>query len=410
MARQIHRLSPGKVKNARPGMHADGGGLYLQATEGSGDAINRSWIFRFATNGRERHMGIGSLQDVGLAVARQKAADARKLLAQGINPIDARNESKATAAAANAKQLTFDACRDAYIAAHRSGWKNIKHGSQWSNTLTTYVSPAFGALPVRAIDTGLVLQVLEPMWNAKAETASRVRGRIERILDWAKVRGYRDGENPARWRGHLDQLLPRRSKVQKVQHHPALPYAELPAFLRAVREQDGVAAQALEFTILTAARTAEAIGATAGEINRREKLWTVPANRMKAGREHRAPLSDRAITIIDELAPLRGDGVYLFPGLRGGLTNMAMLKVLQRMGRTDLTVHGFRSTFRDWAAERTNFPNEVVEMALAHMIGDKVEAAYRRGDLFDKRRRLMDAWADYCEHGQSSAEIVTLRA
>jgi integrase len=391
-------------------MHPDGGGLYLQATQGADEAINRSWIFRFAMNGRERHMGIGSLQDVGLAAARQKAADARKLRAQGIDPIDARDESKASAAAANAKQsMTFDACRDAYIAAHRSGWKNIKHGSQWSNTLTTYVSPVFGNLPVRAIDTGLVLQVLEPMWNAKTETASRVRGRIERILDWAKVRGYRDGENPARWRGHLDQLLPRRSKVQKVEHHPALPYAELPAFLRVVRGQDGVAARALEFTILTAARTAEAIGATAGEINRREKVWTIPANRMKAGREHRAPLSDRAVAIIDELAPLHGKSVFLFPGLRGGLTNMAMLKVLQRMGRADLTVHGFRSTFRDWAAERTNFPNEVVEMALAHMVSDKVEAAYRRGDLFDKRRRLMDAWAEYCLYEQVTGKVVALK-
>jgi integrase len=286
----------------------------------------------------------------------------------------------------------------------------VKHGSQWSNTLATYVSPVFGNASVRDVDTGLVMQVLEPMWNTKTETASRVRGRIESVLDWAKVRGYRDGENPARWRGHLDQLLPRRSKVRTIKHYSAMPYAEVPAFLKLLRERDSVSAKTLEFTILTAARTGETIGATSGEINVREKVWTIPADRMKAGREHRAPLSDRAVAIIQELAPLRGQTEMIFPGRSGGLKRMAMLKLLEAMRRTDLTVHGFRSTFRDWAAERTNFPSEVVEMALAHAIGDKVEAAYRRGDLFEKRRRLMDAWAEYCLHGKTTGDVVSLRA
>jgi integrase len=412
MARQIHKLSPAAVKNAKPGMHADGGGLYLQATRAADDTISRSWIFRFALKGRERHMGIGSLQSVGLAVARQRAADARKLREQGIDPIEARNESRATAAASGAKQgMTFDACRDAYVAAHRAGWGNVKHAAQWPNSLEAYASPVFGKLAVRGIDTALVLKVLEPIWQKKTETASRVRGRIESVLDWAKVRGYRDGENPARWRGHLDHLLPARSDIKKVRHHAALPYVELPVFLASLRGQQGIAARALEFTILTAARTGEVIRATASEINRREKIWTISAERMKAGKEHRVPLTDRALAIIDDVAPLRGNGAYLFPSARGGLFHdRSMLDQLERMGRTDLTVHGFRSTFRDWAAERTNFSSEVVEMALAHVVGNKVEAAYRRGDLFEKRRRLMDAWGEYCLNGRSSAEVLPLRA
>jgi integrase len=355
-------------------------------------------------------MGIGSLQSVTLAVARQKAADARKLREQGMDPIAARNESRAAAAKATASSMTFDAAAAAYIAAHRSAWGNAKHVAQWSSTLETYASPVFGKVGVRDIDTALVLKVLEPMWGKKTETAYRVRGRIENILDWAKARGMRDGENPARWRGHLDHLLPARSNVQIVAHHAALPYDELPAFLKQLREREGVSARALEFTILTAARTGEAIAATMGELNRKDRVWVIPADRTKGGKEHRVPLTDRSLEIVDELAPLRGQSEYLFPGTRGGLSNRTMLDQLERMNRTDLTVHGFRSTFRDWAAERTNFSSEVIEMALAHAIGNKVEAAYRRGDLFEKRRRLMDAWAEYCERGQATAEVVTLRA
>jgi integrase len=338
-------------------------------------------------------MGLGSLANVGLAEARQKAAEARKLTV-----------------AANAKQnTTFDAAAGAYIAAHQSAWRNAKHAAQWSTTLEAYASPVFGKVAVRDIDTALVLKVLEPMWNKKTQTAYRVRGRIENILDWAKVRGYREGENPARWRGHLDHLLPARSDVQTVAHHAALPYGELPAFLKHLGEQPGVGARAIEFTILTAARTGETIEATLGEINRRDRVWIVPKSRMKAKKEHRVPLSDRAMAIIDDLAPLRGESEYLFPGVRGGLSAGLMLSQLWRMGRADLTVHGFRSTFRDWAAETTNFPSEVVEMALAHAIGNRVDAAYRRGDLFDKRRRLMNQWANYCLHGKVSADVVPLR-
>jgi integrase len=306
--------------------------------------------------------------------------------------------------------MTFDACRDTYIAAHQSSWGNAKHSAQWSGTLEAYASPVFGKVGVRDIDTALVLKVIEPMWTKKTETAYRIRGRIENILDWAKARGYRDGENPARWRGHLDHLLPNCFDVRTVKHHSALPYIEIPAFLKLVRAQQGVGARALEFTILTAARTGEVIRATASEINRREKTWTISAERMKAAKEHRVPLHQRALTIIDELAPLRGASEYLFPGVRGGLGDRNMLDQLQRMNRTDITVHGFRSTFRDWAAECTNFPSEVVEMALAHTISNRVEAAYRRGDLFEKRRRLMDAWADYCLHGKAAADVVPLRA
>jgi integrase len=407
VARNIHKLSPAAAKNAKAGMHSDGGGLYLQATQSADGTISRSWIFRFALKGRERHMGLGTLQMVSLAEARRAAADARKLKGQGIDPIGARNESRAAAAAANAKQMTFDEAAAAYIAAHQSAWGNVKHAKQWSTTLAAYASPVFGKVGIRDVDTALVLKVLEPMWNKKTETAYRVRGRMEKVLDWAKARGYREGENPARWRGHLDHLLPARMAVRTVAHHSALPYDELPAFLKQLRKQPGVGARAIEFTILTAARTGETIGATLGEINRKDRMWVIPAGRMKAGKEHRVPLTDRALAIIDELAPLRGDGEYLFPGAHGRLSAGLMYNQLRR---TDLTVHGFRSTFRDWAAERTNFPSEVVEMALAHAVGNKVEAAYRRGDLFEKRRRLLEAWAEHCERGLPTPDVVPLNA
>jgi integrase len=265
-----------------------------------------------------------------------------------------------------------------------------------------------GKLAVRDVDTGLVLKVLEPLWTDKSETASRVRGRIESILDWAKVRGYRDGENPARWRGHLDHLLPRKSKLRSVQHFPAVPYAEIPAFMESLRQQKSIAARALEFAILTAARSGEIRGATGEEINNNDKVWVIPASRMKAGREHRVPLSGRAMAIVKKTAALGDDNGFLFPGPHGQLAFVAMITTVKELGYS-ATVHGFRSTFRDWAAECTAFPSDVVEMALAHAIGSKVEAAYRRGDLFNKRRQLMDAWAKYCERGQVSADVVPLR-
>jgi integrase len=375
-------------------MYADGGGLYLQVTEGGA-----SWIYRYMLNKRAREMGLGPLALYGLSEARGLAQDARRLRHQGIDPIEARQAAKAQIRLDAAKAMTFQQCADRYIAAHRPGWRNGKHAGQWQATLTTYAGPVFGKLPVQAIDTALVLKVLEPIWTEKPETAGRVRGRIERVLDWAKVRGYRIGENPARWRGHLDHLLPARSRVRKVEHHAALAYAELPSFLAALRAQEGIAARALEFAILTAARTGEVIGARWSEVDLLDKIWTVPSERMKAHREHRVPLSTRALAILEEMQPHRhADHGFLFPGGKNGkpLSNMAFLMLLRRMGRGDLTAHGFRATFKTWASERTSFQNEVVEAALAHVTGSKVEQAYQRGDLFEKRRRLMQQWEMFC--------------
>lgn len=393
------QLSALKVSRTRdPGLYADGGGLYLQVT----NAEARSWIFRFMLNGRARSMGLGSLHTLTLAEAREKATECRKLCLDGIDPIEAREKARATARLDAANTITFDACSEAYIEAHRKGWRNAKHADQWRNTLATYASPVFGALPVQAVDTGLVMRVIEPIWGDKTETATRVRGRIESVLDWAATRGYREGENPARWRGHLQNLLPKRSKVKRVEHHAALPFREIGEFVSRLQAQSGTSPLALEFTILTAARTGEVIGATWDEIDLSERTWTVPAGRMKGGREHRVPLCDRAVEILEGFKVL-GDR-HVFPGGKRGrpLSNMAMLELLKRMERPDLTVHGFRSTFRDWAAETTHFPNEMVEMALAHIIENRVEAAYRRGDLFAKRRELMDAWARMVggSHGQ----------
>jgi integrase len=372
-----------------------GGGLYLQVT-GTGA---KSWIYRYMLRGREREMGLGSLLAVSLADARTKATECRRLRQTGVDPIEVRKKERDQARLDAATALTFKDAATAYISAHRTGWRNPKHIWQWGATLTTYANPIIGDLSVQAIDTTLVLKVLEPIWPAKPETASRLRGRIEAVLDWATVRGYRKGENPARWRGHLSKLLPARSKVRKVKHHTALPYADLPDFLVALRTQRGIAARALEFTILTAARTGEAIGATWNEISEGEKVWTVPGNRMKAGKDHRVPLSGPGLAILKGMKSSSDAGKdFVFPGGKHGkpLSNTAMIAVLRRMGRGDLTVHGFRSSFRDWVAERTNFPSEVAEMALAHAVGDKVEAAYRRGDLFDRRRRVMTAWATFC--------------
>ena len=301
--------------------------------------------------------------------------------------------------------MTFSKCAEKYIAAHSAAWRNDKHAAQWKNTLKAYADPIIGELAVKDVDTGLVLRVLEPIWTKKPETASRLRGRMERILDWARVMGYRSGENPARWRGHLDKLLPSAMNRRKREHHAALPYDQLGAFVGDLRKQSGSAARALEWLILNASRTGEVIGAKAGEVDLDKGIWTIPAERMKSGREHRIPLSPRAIEIAREQ-----EGPYLFPGLRNGdpLSNMAMLKLLRRMGRDDITTHGFRSTFRDWAAECTSYPNEVCEMALAHAIGDKVEAAYRRGDLFEKRRQLMLDWGRYCE-AQDGGKVIPMR-
>jgi len=327
----------------------------------------------------------------------------------GVDPIEARRAHRDQKRLEAAKAMTFEACAIAYTEAHNAGWRNAKHRDQWRNTLTSYACPVFGSLPVQSIDVGLVMKTLEPIWHTKPETASRLRGRIEAILDWATVRSYRTGENPARWRGHLDKLLPARSKVQKVKHHPALPYNEMADFIAALRNQEGIAARALEFLILTAARTGEVIGAPWDEVDLDGKLWAVAGTRMKAGREHRVPLSAAAMVVLEQMKEIR-ESDFVFSGGKKGkpLSNMAMLAVLKRMERGDLTAHGFRSTFRDWAAECTNFPREVVEMALAHTIESKVEAAYRRGDLFQKRRQLMEAWARFCVTTRSRSEVAPI--
>jgi integrase len=384
-ARQVETLK-------KPGLFADGGGLYLQRTASGA----KSWVFRFQISGCRRDMGLGSADIFSLADAREKARAARRLVAEGTDPIDSRQAERAARAVGAAKTMSFKECADAYIRAHQSGWRNAKHATQWGATLTTYVYPVFGSLPVGAVDVGLVMKAIEPIWSTKPETASRVRGRIEAILDWATVRQYRSGENPARWRGHLENLLPKKTKVRAVEHHAALPYVELAAFMVELRQQEGIAASALEFAILTAARTGEVLGACWEEIKMAERLWVIPGDRMKGRREHRVPLSGAAMAIVEKMAGLRMSD-FVFPGAAAGrpLSNMALLMTLRRMKRDDLTAHGFRSTFSDWCAERTAFPAEVREMALAHAVGDKVEAAYRRGDLFDKRRQIMDAWARF---------------
>jgi integrase len=343
---------------------------------------------------------------VSLADARRRAADCHKLLEDHIDPIEHRSKERAANALASAtKAITFSEAAATYITSHRRGLKNPKHAAQWGTTIATYAEPVLGKLSAADIDTGLVLQVLEPIWTTKPETAKRVRGRIESILDWARVSGHRSGENPARWRGNLDKLLPKQSKVRKVRHHPAMPYDALPAFLQKLRKQEGNTARALEFCILTAARTGEVLKARPSEIDRSEKLWTVPGERMKGGQEHRVPLSKRAM----ELAG-KGSESYLFPSRYHSdrpLSNMAMLMLLDDLGAGDITVHGFRSTFKDWARDRTRFDNYVVEAALAHASGDKVEAAYARSDVLEKRRKLMDAWAEFCSKpGQSEGNIV----
>jgi integrase len=420
MRREGNKLSAAAVRAAsKPGLYGDGHGLYLQVSAFD----TKAWVFRYMIDGRARKMGLGPLHTVSLADARKRAEIARLKVLDGVDPIDDAEAKRAARKLEAARAMTFKDCADAYIKANRSGWKNDKHAAQWGATFNETkrgkrIFPSATAvlndLPVSAIDTGLVRKVLEPIWYSTPETASRVRGRIERVLAWATVAGYRSGDNPARWAGHLKELLPTKTKVAAVEHHNALPYRDLPGFMRELTAQDSVSARALEFTILTAARTGEAIGAKWAEIDFDAKLWTIPSERMKAGKEHRVPLSDRTVATIEAL--LR-DGDFVFMGATRDrpLSNMAMLELVRGM-RKGLTVHGFRSTFRDWAAEQTSYSHEMCEIALAHAVGNKVEAAYRRGDMMEKRRRLMADWARYCgkpatdQKALKGADIVRLRA
>ena len=428
MARGIERLSAlfvGKVKE--PGMYADGAGLYLQVTKAAPDdrgrpKVTKSWIFRYTLRGRAREMGLGPIHDVSLAEARETARQYRKLRKEGIDPIEHRKKERQARALETARSITFKRAAEDYIELHKAEWgTDSKSPQQWANSLANYVYPVFGDWSVQLIDTPAVLKVLEKdnFWTTKTVTAERVRGRIETILDWCATRGYRaKGDNPATWVGHLEHSLPQPAKVHSIAHHPALPYTEIGDFMVRLRERKAVSARALEFLILTATRSNETLGAKWVEIKEVERYWEIPAERMKGRknkrRAHKVPLSDEALAVLLEMKKIsRGEFVFPNGTRRFPLGSIAMDDLLRRMDipRERATVHGFRSTFRDWASERTNFPREVCEMALAHAIGDKTEEAYRRGDLYEKRRRLMDAWARHCAAlAEATGEVRELRA
>lgn len=403
MARTLNRLKYKQVEALGSGRHADGGGLYLDR-----DEHGRSrWVFMWTRGGKRREMGLGaaSKDGVSLAKAREAADTARSVLRDGGDPIAARD----AALAAPVVMPTFGEAADAFVKSLSPQWRNEKHRAQWAMTLKIYAKP-LRALPVDRVDTTAVLEVLQPIWQTKPETASRVQGRIERVLDAAKAKGHRSGENPARWRGHLDHLLPKRQKLTRG-HHAAMPYGQLPAFVAELRSREAVAASALEFLILTSARSGEVLGAIWAEIDTKAKVWTIPASRMKAGREHRVPLSARAIKVLEAMKPLANsadpDSLPVFPGqVRGKpLSSMALAMLVRRIG-ADTTVHGFRSSFRDWAGEVSSSPREVAEAALAHTVGDATERAYRRGDALEKRRKLMESWATYIEPKAAGTNVV----
>jgi integrase len=395
--RALNKLSAVRAaKITAPGRHSDGGGLYLFIDSHG----RRRWIFMYARNGKRTELGLGGGRDLSLANARAEATRLRETLAAGGDPKAERDK--------DGRIPTFGEWADTYVAAMKPSWRNAKHAAQWTMTLTKYARP-MRCKPVNEIGTQDVLDVLQALWKRTPETAERLRGRIENVLDAAKAKGHRSGENPARWRGHLDQLLPKRQRLSRG-HHTALPYDATPDFMADLRGRPAVAARALEFAILTAGRSGEVLGAKWDEIDADKKVWTIPAERMKAGREHRVPLSSRAMEIMEAMAKLGSEG-YLFPGPKPKkpLSSMAMAMLLRRM-KSEVTVHGFRSTFRDWASETTGFSHEVCEMALAHTISNKAEAAYRRGDLFDKRRKLMEAWAGYCSSPKKVVPIRTAKA
>jgi integrase len=405
--RELNKLSTKFVETvSKPGRYADGGGLYLQVSKGT-SGVTKSWLFRFMNGGStSRAMGLGAVSTrngdgyTTLIKARQKRTRAREMLESGIDPLQSKRAGRTAERLEKARSVTFTQCAEQYIDGHEAGWKGKKHGRDWRGTLTRYVYPEIGALPVAAIDTALVLKVLKPIWETKTKTAVDVRSRVELVLNWAKIHGYRDGENPARWKGHLDNALPKPSKVTKVKHHPAMPYAEVPSFLAELRNKTAIGARALEWTILAASRSDEALGAEWSEIDVEKRVWTIPAPRMKADADHRVPLTDRMKEILKGQPR---DGKFIFPGQHRSkkISSASMWHLLRSIRLSSETVHGFRSSFRDWAAEQTAYPSDVIEMALAHTIANKVEAAYRRGDLFEKRRALMADWAAYCGRGAS---------
>jgi integrase len=404
-------------------MYCDGGGLYLQVSKAKHGGVNRSWVFRYSVrNGdgksRLRDMGLGPVTTLSLAEARDKARLLRQQRLDGVDPIEAKRARHAKAKADAAGLLTFDQAALAYLKEHEGLWKSPVHRRQWRHSVAAYASPVIGKLAVRLIDTSHITAILDPIWSVQPGSASKLRGRIEQVLDWAKVRGHRDGENPARWRGHLDHVYPSPGKARQAmraqnghsEHHAAMPYVEIAAFMQQLRARDGVVARALEFTILTAARTGEVLGARWSEISLADKVWVLPPSRTKNGREHRVPLCERTLAIIHEQAQLR-HSPFVFPGQREGqqLHPATLYTLLKNMG-CEATVHGFRSSFRDWAAEQTAFPREVCEAALAHAVGDQAELAYKRTDFILKRARLMQAWADYCDRPASTDNVVALHA
>ncbi|MBE0627156.1 MAG: integrase arm-type DNA-binding domain-containing protein [Burkholderiales bacterium] len=402
-----------EIKHAKPGNYIDGNGLYLQVSK----AGSKSWIYRYQINGKRREMGLGAVDTVPPGEARAKAAELKTLASKGIDPIEQRRKAQAEAAAKHAEQKseadkalhTFAAVAEEYIAMKASEWASAKHAQQWTNTLDTYAAPIIGAVPVAEITSEHIWQILTPIWTTKTETATRVRSRIELVLDYATGRGWRTGENPARWRGRLKSTLATPSRIRNVRHHPALPREKMPAFMAALRRREGAAARALEFAILTAARSGEVRGARWGEIDLDAKMWNIPATRMKAKKKHRIPLSGDALVLLRALPRIAGNDL-VFPGSRDSrpLSDMSLSAVVRRMNegeegprwvdeaRVQVVPHGFRSTFRDWAAEATHYPNEMAEIALAHTIGNKAEAAYRRTDMLDKRRQMMEDWAAVC--------------
>jgi integrase len=403
--RLISRLTELQVRRAGRGWHNDGGGLYLRVL----DSRRRWWVFRYGPQGRRYH-GLGPAHTVGLAEAREQARRCRKLLLEGTDPISAGKVQRAAVQLAAANAKTFAECAEAYHEAHRIAWKNPKHVREWRSSLAIHVFPLIGALPVAAIDTGHVLRVLEPVWSKIPETASRLRSRIEAVLDWAKVRGLRDGENPARWRGHLDHLLPALKKAARVRHHAALHYRDIPLLMEKLRQCDGVEARALEFLTLTAARAGEACSAVWDEIDLVDQVWAIPAARMKSGKEHRVPLARAARVGLERTPPDHRQG-WICPGARAGrpVSVISLWRLAQEVTGGATTVHGLRSSFRDWCAEQTNFPREIAEQALAHVVGSDVELAYRRSDLLQKRHQLMEAWGRYCTSGPTTSEVVPIR-